>query len=346
MQQVKKKILIIEDDAILRENTAEILTLANYDVITATNGKSGIKKASQSHPDLIICDILMPELDGYGVLQILMRNTDLQKIPFIFMSAKTNHSDVRKGMDLGASDYITKPFEESELLSAIESRLKKKKLYEHKSAKEEGGTIKNIQFEDLEKVFSTKETFLFKKGETVYCRGNSSNFIFYVIKGVVKTYNTHEDGKELITGIYEERDLFGFTSFTKNKPYSENAIALRKSRLLKISKKEIYDLIRQNPQIAIYLIDILTENVKSLKESLIHLAYDSVRKKTAESILILNSKSDNNLVEISRYDLASLIGVAKETLIRTLTEFKEEGIIETKRNSIKITDLKKIKNIR
>jgi len=343
---MKKKILLIEDDAIVRENTAEILTLANYRVLTSDNGKDGIAKAIVNKPDIIICDILMPELDGYGVLQIIMRNSKLQKIPFIFMSAKTDHADLRKGMDLGACDYITKPFEESELLSAIESRLRRNEIFNKGSKKEESKVIKKIRFEDLEKVFKYKENHLFKREETIYCRGNSSNFIFYVIYGEVKTYNTNEEGKELITCIFKKHDFFGFTSLTKNKPYQENAVAIKESKLLKISKKEIYDLIRQNPQIAINFMDILTENLTSLKESLIHLAYDSVKKKTAQSILILNNKSKNNSVEISRYDLASLVGIAKETLIRTLKELKDNGIIKTKRDSIIIVDIEKLKNIR
>ena len=342
---MKKKILFIEDDTIVRENTAEILKLANYNVLVSDNGKDGIAKAIAYHPDLIICDILMPELDGYGVLQIMIRNKDLQKIPFIFMSAKTNHSDIRKGMNMGACDYITKPFEESELLSAIESRLKRNEIFDRKSDKKKKDVIKKIQFDDLEKVFRNKKKYLYKKGKTIYCKGNSSNFIFYIIRGEVKTYSTHEDGKELITGIFEKHDFFGFTSFTENMPYRETAAAIKESKLLKISKIELYDLIKKNPQIAINFMDILTKNLNCLKDNLIHLAYDSVRKKIAESILLLSSKSENEKIEISRYDLASLVGIAKETLIRALTEFKEDGIIKTSRNSIKILDIKKLRSI-
>ena len=343
---MKKKILLIEDDVVVRENTAEILKLANYNVLTSANGKDGIARAKSYQPDLIICDILMPELDGYGVLQIVMRNKKLQKTPFIFMSAKTNHADVRKGMNLGASDYITKPFEESELLSAIESRLKKNEIYKNKPKNESVEIIKKIRFEDLEKVFKDKKKYDYKKGKTIYCKGNSSNFIFYIISGEVKTYSTHEDGKELITGIFEKHDFFGFTSLSKNIPYNENAVAIRGSELLKLSKNEMYELIKRNPQIAINFMDILTESLRDLKERLMHLAYDSVRKKTAETILLLNDKREDNKIEISRYDLASLIGIAKETLIRALAELKEEGIIETSRNSIKITNIVKLKNIK
>ena len=343
---MKEKILLIEDDTIVRENTAEILMLANYNVLASSGGKEGIAKAKVYQPDLIICDILMPELDGYGVLQIVMRDKKLQKIPFIFMSAKTNHSDVRKGMDLGASDYITKPFEESELLSAIESRLKRNAVFEKETEKAENQIIKKIRFEDLEKVFKNKQQYLYKKDKTIYCKGNSSNFIFYLISGEVKTYSTHEEGKELISGIFEKHDFFGFTSLSKNAPYKENAIAIKESKLLKISKKEVFDLIKQNPQISINFMEILTENMNSLKENLIHMAYDSVRKRTAASLLILHRKSESKKIEISRYDLASLVGIAKETLIRTLKEMKEEGIIKTGRNSIKIVDLNKLKSIK
>lgn len=342
-----KKILLIEDDHILRDNTAEILRLANYEVITAENGKIGVDKAINYKPNLIICDILMPDLDGYGVLQIILRNKDLQKIPFIFMSAKTDHFEVRKGMDLGASDYITKPFEESELLSAIETRLKRRELFEINNEEDKDDFRVKIKFEELYKVFIRKEKFKFRKGTTIYCEGNNSNHIFYIIKGEIKTFKDNEDGKELITGIYKNRNFFGFTSFIENRSYYENAVTLTDTTLIKITKLEFLKLVKENPQLSLHFLDILSENLDRVKEHLIHLAYDSVRKKTADILLQLNKLNENNhLIEISRSNLAKFIGIAKETLIRTLTEFKDEKIIESKRNSIKIIDLKKLELIR
>src|SRR5665213_739033 len=120
-----KKILLIEDNDDIRENSAEILELANYKVIAAPNGKIGVEKALQEIPDLIICDIMMPVLDGYGVLHAVHRNDAIKNTPFIFLTAKTERNDFRKGMELGADDYITKPFEGTELLNAVDSRLKK-----------------------------------------------------------------------------------------------------------------------------------------------------------------------------------------------------------------------------
>ena len=109
-------VLLIEDNVEIRENTAEILELANYRVITAENGKDGIEKASMEKPDVIVCDIMMPVLDGYGVLHMLNKSEALREIPFIFLTAKTERLDFRKGMEMGADDYITKPFTELELL--------------------------------------------------------------------------------------------------------------------------------------------------------------------------------------------------------------------------------------
>ncbi len=120
-----KRILLIEDDTILRENTAELLELSKYEVQTAENGKKGVQLTKEYLPDVIICDIMMPELDGFGVLEVLSQDPQTKSIPFIFLSAKTERKDIRKGIALGADAYLTKPFEENELIGAIESRLAK-----------------------------------------------------------------------------------------------------------------------------------------------------------------------------------------------------------------------------
>src|SRR5580765_4395228 len=120
-----RSLLIIDDHDDIRENIAEILTLAGYKTFTAANGKRGVEAAIRERPDLIVCDIMMPELDGYGVLHLLKKNPDTESIPFIFLTAKTERSDFRKGMEMGADDYITKPFDDIELLNAVEIRLKK-----------------------------------------------------------------------------------------------------------------------------------------------------------------------------------------------------------------------------
>ena len=117
------KVLLIEDNEELRENTAEILELAGYSVEVAENGKIGVQKAFNDTPNIILCDIMMPVLDGYGVRQMLNDNEKTRYIPFIFLTAKADKSDFRKGMNLGADDYLTKPFEEiSEKRNYIQRR--------------------------------------------------------------------------------------------------------------------------------------------------------------------------------------------------------------------------------
>lgn len=118
-------ILLIEDNKDVRENTAEILELAGYKVSMAADGKKGVEQVNKEKPDLIICDIMMPVLDGYEVLHLISKNEVTANIPFIFLTAKAERSDLRKGMEMGADDYITKPFDKIELLNAVESRLKK-----------------------------------------------------------------------------------------------------------------------------------------------------------------------------------------------------------------------------
>ena len=120
-----KQILLIEDNKAVRENTAELLELANYKMLVAANGKIGVDLALKHKPDLIICDIMMPDLDGYGVLHLLSRKEETSTIPFIFLTAKTEQTELRKGMEMGADDFITKPFDDVELLKVIEVRLKK-----------------------------------------------------------------------------------------------------------------------------------------------------------------------------------------------------------------------------
>ena len=153
---MNKKILLIEDNKEVRENIAEILELSKYQVFTAQNGKEGVELARKNKPDLIICDIMMPVLDGYGVLHLLSKNTDTASIPFIFLTAKADKNDFRKGMGMGADDYITKPFDDTDLLNAIESRLKKSETLKSEFSKNVDGLnafIKNAKgIEDLKKL--------------------------------------------------------------------------------------------------------------------------------------------------------------------------------------------------
>jgi len=349
-----KKILLIEDDVVLRENTAELLELSNYNVVTAANGQLGVEAAIKELPDIIVCDIMMPELDGYGVLEVLSKNENTQYIPFIFLSAKTERRDVRKGMDLGADDYITKPFQEEELTSAIESRIARASILKdirdkksNPSNTEEEDEIRTLN--DLKNYFDDNgKPFSFKKGEVIYTEGQNSNYIFLVTKGVVKCYKFDEQGKELITALHKEDDLFGYTSFIQNIPYQESAGVIKDAALAGISKEQLADVLNSNHKITLELIQLLTDDLKGVKNQLLEMAYSSVSKKTASTILKFAKKLNckpNQPIKISRSDLSSVAGIATETLIRTMSSFKKQGFIEIEGRNITIVNIEKLKEI-
>ncbi|MDJ0689027.1 MAG: response regulator [Xenococcaceae cyanobacterium MO_188.B32] len=130
---MSKTILVIEDEQYIRENIVEMLEVENYNVYAAENGKVGVDLAQKTIPDLILCDVMMPELDGYYVLSELRSNSATQTIPLIFLTAKTTREDMRLGMDLGADDYLTKPFTRDELLGTVTTRIIKQVAVERKT---------------------------------------------------------------------------------------------------------------------------------------------------------------------------------------------------------------------
>jgi len=348
------KILLIEDDAVVRENTAELLELANYSVITAANGKIGVIEAKKNKPDIIVCDIMMPELDGYGVLQILSKELSTKHIPFIFLSAKTERKDIRKGMDMGADDYLTKPFDEVELISAIESRLAKvaiiqENLNKKKEVKIDPSENQLKTLDHLKKYFKEKaEKYSYKVGETVYHEGDNSNYVFLILNGVVKTYKGDEQGKELITELHKEDGFFGFTSFTHNIAYQESAAAMQDTVVFRLLKNELTNILLKNHSLTLNLIDYLTDNVTEIKDQLLQMAYSSVRKKTANTILQFTKKirhKPEDSIRISRSDLASVAGIATETFIRTLSGLKKDGLIDIEGRNIKIIDIENLKRV-
>src|SRR5688500_5418285 len=172
---MNKTILVIDDNSDILDNTAERLELAGYKTFTAENGKKGVDLALKVKPTIIVCDIMMPELDGYGVLHLLRKNPDTRNIPFIFLTAKTERSDFRKGMEMGADDYITKPFDDIELLNAIETRLKKLDILDHKySPSAEGVTqfIKDVKDSGLLTHLADRyDVETFHKKQTLYHEG-------------------------------------------------------------------------------------------------------------------------------------------------------------------------------
>jgi DNA-binding response OmpR family regulator len=335
-----KKILLIEDNPDVRENTAEILTLAGYDVKTAVNGKAGVDLAQKEKPDLIICDIMMPELDGYGVLHILSKRDETAKTPFIFLTAKTEKTDIRKGMNLGADDYLTKPFDDTDLLNAVEARLRKsamqQRLYES-TAEGLDHFIKDarhvLSLKDLGK---NKKEKIFKKKSDIFSEGDAPLNVYHVKSGSVKIFKSHPDGKELIISLLNANDFFGFEPILEGTTYTESAIAIQDTILTVIPKQDFLTLL-QSPDVSASFISLLCKKVAEKENQLVNLAYNSVRQRTAEALLkAIQLKDNKENIQISRDDLAKMVGTASESVIRVLSDFKEEGLIEIEGGKIRI----------
>ncbi|RVU02852.1 response regulator [Mucilaginibacter limnophilus] len=343
-----KTILIIEDNDDIRESTVEILELSGYKVLQANHGKAGVDLALQHKPDMILCDIMMPELDGYGVLYMLGKNTDTAHIPFIFLTAKAERVDFRKGMEMGADDYLTKPFDDIELLNAIETRLKKKEkqaeFYNQSLDKLEklaSGTGKGLA--ELKAVIAERKVRHIKKKQVLYYEGDNAQGIYLVLEGVVKTIKLADDGRELMTGMFKADDYLGIHALLLDEPFTETAEAVEDSAVCLLPKEMTLNLLNKYPEVGHQFIKILSNNIREKEEQLLELAYNSVRKRLAQVLVRLNKQlTDTDTFKVSRDELASMAGMATETVSRTLTDFKEEGLIEKKGSQISIKDLNRL----
>ena len=349
-----KKILLIEDNDEIRNNTSEILELSNYRVIVAENGKEGLEKAIEYSPDLIICDIMLPLLDGYGVIHGVQKNSKIRNTPFIFLTAKTEREAFRKGMEFGADDYITKPFEVTELLNAVDSRLKKIELLKNQISTGIEGvqdlmslTSKNNV---LEEFTSGRNSNIYGKKQKVYKEGNHADNLYYVISGKVKTYKINDDGKELVTDLFNQGDFLGYIPLLEGGSYKDNAEAMEETELAVIPKKEFKELIENNKEVSQKFIKLLAKNISEKENHLIGLAYNSLRKKVADALVLVHKKyscpkTGVFVLDITRESLATIAGTATESLIRTLGDFKNEKMIDINDGKITVLDQKRLERL-
>lgn len=348
-----KSVLVIDDNPDIRDNTAEILEMAGYKTFTAENGKKGVEMAQKEKPDVIVCDIMMPELDGYGVLHLLRKNPETENIPFVFLTAKTERSDFRKGMEMGADDYITKPFEDIELLNAIEIRLKKVTILGNKYSPSQQGInqfIKDVKNAGLiSQLADQYDVENYSKKQTLYQETKRPRYLYYLVRGKVKGFKTHEDGKEYITDLFSDGDFIGYPALIEDKNYDDSAVVLEDAEIMQIPKEDFLQMMYGNMDIAAKFIRIITQNVKEKEERLLSLAYSSLRKRVAKALVDIQSKfnAENSMkpLEISREDFAHYVGTATESLIRTLSDFKSEKLIEIKEGKIAIINLEKLKHL-
>jgi len=341
------KILIIEDSDYVRDNLSEILSLNEYEVIAAENGKIGVEKALKEKPDMIICDVMMPELDGYGVLQILSTNPKTADIPFLYLTAKAEKDDFRQGMSLGADDYITKPFDITQLLQTMERRLRKSERLRLASAQ-------NVPFEQfineakalelLQNLSTDRELRHYQKKDVLFEEGDYPRFLYYIEKGAVKLFKMNEEGREFIIRIATPGHFLGYLPLLKNDRYTESAAIIEASDIRLIPKDDFQKLVFGNRDVIAQFIKLLANHVSEQEQMLLDLAYNSVRKRVATALVNMNIQGKSE-IHLLRDDLAAIVGTAKETLVRTLSDFKTEGLIDIRDGQIRVLKIEKLQGI-
>lgn len=338
-------IILIEDNYEMAENIAAILTLAMYNVYSAANGREGIELIKREHPDLILCDIIMPQLDGYGVLHIMNRDPELMNIPFIFLTAKNEQLDVRSGMNLGADDYITKPFNGLDLLKVVEIRLQKNKQIRESKTTENNDINMNGTL-DIQSLVIQKHIRTFRKKELIFMEGQSAFDLYYIVSGTVKTYKVNYEGKEIITGFFQAGDYLGYVPLLEDRPHHESAEVREDAEISIIPKHDFLNMIFSVKSVAKKFLKLLSNSVIETEERLLDIAYQSVRQRVAGALIKIY-KADpgykaTGIITTSRRDISNLIGTTTESLNRTLADFKEEKLIEIRDDGIKILQLQKL----
>lgn len=346
-------VLVIEDDRDTADNIVELLSLSGYSVSTAHDGIEGLTFARNNKIDLILCDILLPRLDGYGVLRAIRNIPQLSTTPFVFLTGKVDSQDFRMGMDLGADDYLVKPFHGNDLLRVIETRIKKNKsivgtaTQNGQKAVESTTTVENVSVKILPEHYKIKKV---KQKQFVFMEGDSINFLYYVIQGKVKTFRSNGVGKEFLTEIYNTGNFFGYVALLNGAEYKESALALEDSEIAMVTRDEFFHLLKEKGEISLKFIQMISANLVMAEEKMIKLAFDSARKRVADALLYLYGKyntngTNNSTFPAYRENIAGISGLTPESVSRNLSYFKNEGAIVVETGHIRILNFKKLENI-
>lgn len=346
-----KRILIIENDPELQGKYLDILKNSGYEVIEASKSDIGINLAISKLPDLILCNTELLTLDGFEVLSVISANPLTDRIPFIFLNCESTPDLVKKGIESGADDFITKPFHGNQLVRCVEARINRTKSNDLTLLPL--GEISNSNLrtskglEKLLELISQSKIRHVKKKQTLFYENDHSQWIYLLVEGSIKTLKLTKDGRELITGLYKPKSLIGLDTLLLDEPWTESAEATENSSLYFIPKSAIIDLLNEYVELNQHFIKILSTSLHEKEDQLVELAYQSVKKRLAQVLIRLNKDAiPIDQIDISRDELAGLAGIATETVSRILTDFKERELIERNGSQIQIIDLEGLINIK
>jgi len=352
---MNKSILVIENECEVRQQVSDLLELAGYHVHSTASGMEGLSIAKKHKPDLIVCDVVIPDLDGYGILRAIQNIPELVSSQFVFLTSKVGPADFRLGMDLGADDYLTKPFSGDDLLKVVQHRLRKASLLKdnHKN------TLQGLTgfFSDLKDnkelltLANQKTMKRMRKREIVFAEGDLPNYLFFIVTGKVKLFKMNDYGKEYIVDIRGEGEFFGYNAILGDNPYKNSCMTLENTELSLIPKSDFLELLVSNTQISLKFIKFVSNSLSEAENKLLHLAYNSARKRVAEALLFVHHKfssdgDQDSSFNLLRENLSAIAGISPESVSRNLTNFRDEGLIETNNGSIKILSLKKLELIK
>ncbi|RZJ64633.1 MAG: cyclic nucleotide-binding domain-containing protein, partial [Flavobacterium sp.] len=344
-------ILVIESDLKVLKVYTETLKLSGYQVITAIDGDSGINKAISNTPHLILCNATLGHIDGFCVLAVLSKNSITAHIPFIFISTVFRLDTLRRGMDMGADDFITRPFQDDQLIRAVEFRINKLKKTDtnfEKLINVGDDNIDNIDcIPNIYEIISQSNYRRFKKNQTLYFEGDHTQGVYFLDEGSIKTFKLNSDGRELITNLYQPKTFIGLGYLLLNSPLADTAEALENCSVYFTPKKVMLELLDEYPTLNQHFIKILSINLKQKEDQLLEIAYESVTKRLSKVLIRLNKNaSPIDYIAITRDDLAGLTGIATETVSRILSDFKHQNLIEKNGGLIHIINLKKLQELK
>jgi CRP-like cAMP-binding protein len=348
-------ILLIEDDADLSNIVERILKLSHYNVVKSNNGSEALEilNLPSFKCGLILCDVTLLEIDGYALLQATRNIQAHKNTPFIFISGKVGQADIRKGMNLGADDYLGKPFSADDLLSTVSSRLEKAKtardnwenLLEFESLIRDNS---GLHEENEQKYFRRK---ILQKKDILFSEGDPAINIYYVVKGQLRISVVNDFGKEFISNIFSKGDFLAYNGLFHSTCHDGTAVANERSEVLVFRKEDFITLLTASKNVCGLFTKFLCTLLVETECRLPKMVYDSARRRVADAILMIQKKHKDEKVScnsfpITRDVISAISGVTPETTSRNLSDFRGEKLIDFARGEMIVLDTKGLAEVK
>ena len=340
-----KNILIINNDILLSKSLKTFLEANNYKVSISPNLHEAEKFGLHNKVDVFIYNNSNPKLEMNRSLDGFGRGDFNNSPPVILLSNDGNS----KRENSKIFDQLEIPLNYHKLLKTIERSVNKGHKQNFNQSKNGHDTQISSMSDLKDHIINTQEKQLVCKDHLIYKQHKNTSYIYLIAEGLIKTLRMDEYGKELITGIYKDQDLFGFYSFKNVSIYPETAKALKDSYIYKFPIISFQEILHKNNDITLEFAQVLSDNVSSLKSNMLDLAYSSVLKKTSKTLLHFAEnilKDPSETINLSRSDLASVAGISTESFIRSLAVLKRDKLIDINGRNIKVIDLKKLRYIK